>query len=91
MLHVAFPPAADDPFPALLPMIGCMARYDASDDGDGDGAEDLYLHGYAGARLLRLSAADEGWPVTVEATALDGLVCSLTPHSHSYNYRSAVV
>jgi hypothetical protein len=30
-------------------------------------------------------------PITVAATHLDGLVLALTPNSHSYNYRSAVL
>ncbi|KAL2021242.1 hypothetical protein VTK56DRAFT_7321 [Thermocarpiscus australiensis] len=32
-----------------------------------------------------------GLPVTVCATHVDGLVLALTPNSHSYNYRSAVL
>ena len=32
-----------------------------------------------------------GLPLTVAATILDGFVLSLTPNSHSYNYRSAVL
>ncbi|KAI0408448.1 hypothetical protein F4802DRAFT_413329 [Xylaria palmicola] len=32
-----------------------------------------------------------GLPVTVGASHVDGLVLSLTPNSHSYNYRSAVL
>jgi len=35
--------------------------------------------------------APEGLPLTVAATHLDGLVLALTPNSHSYNYRSAVL
>lgn len=33
----------------------------------------------------------KGLPLTVAATHVDGLVLSLTPYSHSYNYRSAVL
>ncbi|KAI1498807.1 hypothetical protein F5X99DRAFT_431472 [Biscogniauxia marginata] len=33
----------------------------------------------------------EGLPITVAASHVDGLVLSLTPNSHSYNYRSAVL
>jgi uncharacterized protein len=36
-------------------------------------------------------AATEGLPVTVAASHVDGLVLALTPNSHSYNYRSAVL
>ncbi|KAI1078159.1 hypothetical protein F5B20DRAFT_245288 [Whalleya microplaca] len=35
--------------------------------------------------------APEGLPLCICATHLDGLVLSLTPNSHSYNYRSAVL
>jgi len=33
----------------------------------------------------------DGLPICVAATKVDGLVLSLTPNSHSYNYRSAVL
>lgn len=101
--HVAFPPLlanddAADPFPALLPMIGVLGKYAEAEDYDPeDEALDLYLHGYVSSRLMRLSSnasheADaEGLPLTVSATLVDGLVLSLTPNSHSYNYRSAVL
>ncbi|KAI0863967.1 hypothetical protein F4860DRAFT_466547 [Xylaria cubensis] len=35
--------------------------------------------------------SQEGLPITVGASHIDGLVLSLTPNSHSYNYRSAVL
>lgn len=34
---------------------------------------------------------EKGLPVTISAAALDGLVLSLTPNSHSMNYRSCVL
>lgn len=37
------------------------------------------------------AAAGGGLPVTVSATLIDGLVLSLTPYNHSYNYRSATL
>lgn len=37
------------------------------------------------------SEADEGLPVTVAASTVDGLVLTSTPNGHVYNYRSAVV
>ena len=40
-------------------------------------------------RLARDS--ENGLPVCIAATKVDGLVLSLTPNSHSYNYRSAVL
>jgi len=30
ILHVAFPPSAEDPFPAVLPMLGCTGVFDES-------------------------------------------------------------
>ena len=32
-----------------------------------------------------------GLPVSIAATKVDGIVLSLTPNSHSYNYRSAIL
>lgn len=34
---------------------------------------------------------ESGIPLTISATILDGYVLSLTPNSHSYNYRSATL
>ena len=34
---------------------------------------------------------ESGLAVTIAATKVDGIVLSLTPNSHSYNYRSAVL
>ncbi len=44
-------------------------------------------------RLGKTSPTDEeeGLPLTVAATHLDGLVLALTPNHHSYNYRSAIL
>ncbi|OQU97716.1 hypothetical protein CLAIMM_03606 [Cladophialophora immunda] len=66
VLHVSFAPSPDEPFPAILPMIG--------------------LKDHALAR-----ESPNGLPICVAATKVDGLVLSLTPNSHSYNYRSAVL
>jgi uncharacterized protein len=56
---------------------------------------DLYLHGYVSSRLMRLGSSpdeeEEGFPLTIAATHMDGLVLALTPNHHSYNYRSAVL
>lgn len=41
---------------------------------------------------MRLAkASGKGLPVCVAATMVDGLVMSLTPNSHSYNYRSSIL
>ena len=34
---------------------------------------------------------ESGLALTIAATKVDGIVLSLTPNSHSYNYRSAVL
>jgi len=31
VLHVSFPPSGDDPFPAVLPMLGCTGLFDPSE------------------------------------------------------------
>lgn len=91
VLHCAFPPGSDDPFPALLPMIGVMGSFEYP-SADISEPMDCYLHGYVSARLMRLARdSDKGVPVTIAATKVDGLVLSLTPNSHSMNYRSAVL
>jgi uncharacterized protein len=88
------------PFPMTLPMIGQMGSFDRPSASIGD-VLDLYLHGYVSSRVLNLArkntdgTADEGakkgLPITVSATHVDGLILALTPHNHSYNYRSAVL
>ena len=66
---------------------------------------DCYIHGYVSSRVMKLARAsvsgevkgdgeaggNQGLPVTVAATKMDGYVLSLTPFTHSYNYRSAVL
>lgn len=49
----------------------------------------LYLHGSAASRMLR--ALDEGVPVCVTVTLVDGLVLARSAFHHSVNYRSVVV
>lgn len=91
VLNVSFAPSPEDPFPAILPMIGVMGSYEYP-SASIDEPLDCYLHGYVSARLMRLARnAEKGLPVCVAATKVDGLVLSLTPNSHSYNYRSAVL
>lgn len=86
----------------MLPMIGQMGSFARPSADTGDVLE-LYLHGYVSSRLINLSrksttngesgneAEPSGLPITVGASHIDGLVLSLTPNSHSYNYRSAVL
>ncbi|KAF2972890.1 hypothetical protein GQX73_g726 [Xylaria multiplex] len=100
ILHVSFT-VPDSPFPTMLPMIGQMGSFarPSSDIGD---VLDLYLHGYVSSRLINLSRKSNsssngteiepsGLPITIGASHIDGLVLALTPNSHSYNYRSAVL
>ncbi|RYP62596.1 hypothetical protein DL771_009675 [Monosporascus sp. 5C6A] len=44
-----------------------------------------------GAYLHGKDEEEEGTPITLGASHIDGLALSLTPNSHSYNYRSAVL
>ena len=72
-------------------MIGVMGSYEYP-SADINEPLDCYLHGYVSSRVMRLARASEkGIPVTIAATSVDGLVLSLTPNSHSMNYRSAVL
>lgn len=96
VVHVSFTPGGTDPFPTTLPMIGFMGSYSRPSAGL-DEPLDCYLHGYVSSRLMNLSRksataeGSAGLPVCVSASKVDGLVLSLTPNSHSYNYRSAVL
>jgi len=49
----------------------------------------IVLHGAVASRWL--SSFDEGWPVSVCVTLLDGLVLAQSAFSHSMNYRSVVL
>ncbi|KAI0888351.1 uncharacterized protein GGS22DRAFT_96288 [Annulohypoxylon maeteangense] len=95
ILHVSFT-VPNSPFPMILPMIGQMGSFARPSADTGDVLE-LYLHGYVSSRIMNLSrkadgeGEEHGLPICVAATHLDGLVLSLTPNSHSYNYRSAAL
>src|SRR6266849_3543421 len=49
----------------------------------------LYVHGSAASRMLR--AVQEGIPVCVTVTLLDGLVLARSAFHHSLNYRSVMI
>jgi uncharacterized protein len=49
----------------------------------------LYVHGSAASRMLR--HLDDGLPVCVTVTLLDGLVLARSVFNHSMNYRSVVI
>ena len=51
--------------------------------------DNLYIHGSAASRMLR--NLDNGIPVCVTVTLLDGLVLARSIFNHSMNYRSVVV
>jgi uncharacterized protein len=95
VLHVSFVPDPSVPAPVVLPMIGQMGHYPGDTTLD---ESDLacYLHGYVTSRIMKLSAdaierGEPGMPICVCATKVDGFVLSLTPNTHNYNYRSAVL
>jgi len=79
-------------------MIGRLGSF-TNPSADLDEVLDLYLHAYVSSRLVNLvreatsssSPASKGFPVTVSAAHVDGIVLALTPNAHSYNYRSATV
>ncbi|KAH8723384.1 hypothetical protein GQ44DRAFT_685163 [Phaeosphaeriaceae sp. PMI808] len=64
-------------------MIGQIGSYQ-------DSPPSCYLHGYVSSRLMNLATTNT-LPLCVCATKVDGLVLSLTPNTHNYNYRSAVL
>lgn len=51
--------------------------------------DDLYIHGSSASRMLR--NLDQGIPVCVTVTLIDGLVLARSIFNHSMNYRSVVV
>ncbi|KAG9308028.1 hypothetical protein JVU11DRAFT_12680 [Chiua virens] len=103
VVHVSFVPPSpsgthDDPqerMPIILPMIGKVGLYPEG----GDDAPACYLHGHVSSRLMKISPAatdsheseSDPFYVCIAATHVDGLVLALSPFSHSYNYRSAVL
>jgi nitroimidazol reductase NimA-like FMN-containing flavoprotein (pyridoxamine 5'-phosphate oxidase superfamily) len=72
-----------------------MGSFDRPSASIGEPLE-CYLHGYVSSRIMNLSrqsieAGGKGLPVCIAVTKVDGLVLTLTPNSHNYNYRSAVL
>jgi uncharacterized protein len=55
----------------------------------GRAGDHLYIHGSAASRMLR--QLEQGVPVCVTVTLLDGLVLARSIFNHSMNYRSVVV
>ncbi|KAL8938404.1 MAG: hypothetical protein Q9216_003921 [Gyalolechia sp. 2 TL-2023] len=97
----------ETPFPVILPMLGCTSSYPNPPLEDKSESRIVYLHGSISARMMRLAKAadagvdsesvgnlpssDQGIPVCIAATQLDGIVLALNPFNHSCNYRSAVI
>lgn len=100
IVHVSFLPTdpSIDPFPTILPMIGAMGSFENPAADPATEPLDLYIHGHAASRLMKLPSSDhlkedhpEGLPVCVAATILDGIKLALAPFNHSCNYRSAIL
>ncbi|KAJ6261195.1 hypothetical protein Dda_3863 [Drechslerella dactyloides] len=99
VVHVSFNPGSPEEYPVILPMIGKLGSFE-NPSADLSEPLDLYLHGYVSSRIMnvaRKAAQGEGeadatpLKICVCATKVDGLVLSLTPNSHSMNYRSSVI
>jgi len=60
ILRVSFLPTAVeiDPFPTILPMLGNVASF--SSPGINSKPLDLYLHGHAASRLMKLPSSPRG-------------------------------
>ncbi|KAJ5758829.1 hypothetical protein N7520_005985 [Penicillium odoratum] len=72
-------------------MIGQMGSFEFPSAGIDEPLE-CYLHGYVSSRIMNLARnSDNGLPLCIATSKVDGLVMSLTPNSHSYNYRSVVL
>ncbi|KAJ5232119.1 hypothetical protein N7468_005075 [Penicillium chermesinum] len=79
------------PVPTILPMIGQMGSFEYPSAAIDEPLE-CYLHGYVSSRIMNLArSSDKGLPICIAASKVDGIVLSLTPNSHSYNYRSAIL
>jgi uncharacterized protein len=57
--------------------------------GYGRSGDNLYVHGSSASRMLR--NLDQGVPICLTVTLLDGLVLARSIFNHSMNYRSVVV
>lgn len=75
LCHVSF---VIDGEPAVLPTLYTRV------------ARRLYLHGSTGSRPLLVASADDGLPVSIAVTIIDGLVLARSAFHHSVNYRSVI-
>ncbi|KAF2637169.1 hypothetical protein P280DRAFT_500774 [Massarina eburnea CBS 473.64] len=92
VLHVSFNDP-NQPFPVVLPMLGCTGNYSNPSSDPNTTEQDIYIHGYVSGRIFQTSkeTGDEGLPITVAASHMDGLVLALAPFHNSCNYRSSIV
>ncbi|KAJ5538994.1 hypothetical protein N7513_007326 [Penicillium frequentans] len=94
VLNVSFNPGPEDPFPTILPMIGQMGSFEYPSSTIDEPLE-CYLHGYVSSRIMNLArnsgSKEQGLPICIATSRVDGIVLSLTPNSHNYNYRSATL
>jgi uncharacterized protein len=51
----------------------------------------LFIHGSAASRMLRQMQKEDGVPICITVTLLEGLVLARSIFNHSMNYRSVVV
>ncbi|KAF5376159.1 hypothetical protein D9757_009316 [Collybiopsis confluens] len=79
--HVSF---MYDGLPQCVPMIGAIEQVPESGD------LFVYFHGYPKARFIQ-SLLEQGTPMTVAATIMEGYVLALSVFHHSMNYRSAIL
>ncbi|HEY3744062.1 MAG TPA: pyridoxamine 5'-phosphate oxidase family protein, partial [Bryobacteraceae bacterium] len=55
----------------------------------GRSGDTLYIHGSAASRMLK--TLEQGVPVSIAVTLVDGLVLARSAFHHSINYRSVVI
>ncbi|KAH9209642.1 putative flavin-nucleotide-binding protein [Leptodontidium sp. 2 PMI_412] len=107
VLHVSFSPSPTDPFPVILPMIGQMGSFSRPSASLGDTLDcylhgyvssrimNLARSSTSPSTTSSTSTPTEtktpGLPVCIAASRVTGLVLTLTPNSHNYNYRSSIL
>ncbi|PVH77138.1 hypothetical protein DL98DRAFT_561644 [Cadophora sp. DSE1049] len=107
ILHVSFSPGPDDHFPVILPMIGQMGSFSRPSASIGDTLDCYlhgYVSSRI-MNLARSSTStttsppsssstspkSPGLPICITASKVTGLVLTLTPNSHNYNYLSGTL
>jgi hypothetical protein len=69
ILHVSFNDP-EQPFPVVLPMLGCTGNFEDKDADASTTEQDIYIHGYVSGRIFRTGkdAGEEGLPITIAAS-----------------------